>query len=60
MNTPKQFTESPDFDDAVVGAVADNQGAHNKMADYFFTNSPGRGQLVNSIAKAFYEYATAS
>jgi len=30
------------------------------MADYFFTNSPGRVQLVNSIAKAFYEYATAS
>jgi len=24
VNTPKQFTESPDFDDAVVGAVADN------------------------------------
>ena len=30
------------------------------MADYFFTNTPGRGQLVNSIAKAFYEYAAAS
>jgi len=58
VNTPKQFTESPDFDD--VGAVADNQGSHNKMADYFFSNSPGRGHLVNSIAKAFYEYATAS
>ncbi len=57
VNTPKQFVESPDFDDAVTGAVADNQGAHNKMADYFFTNAPGREQLVSSIAKAFYAYA---
>ncbi len=58
VNTPKQFVESPDFDDAVTGAVADNQGSHNKMADYFFTNAPGRTQLVASIAKVFYEYAT--
>jgi type I restriction enzyme R subunit len=60
VNSPKQFAESPDFDDAVVGAVADNQGSHNKMADYFFSNAPGRAQLINSIAKAFYEYAAAS
>lgn len=57
VNTAKQFAESPDFDDAVNGAVADNQDSHNKMADYFFTNQPGRTQLVVSIAKAFYEYA---
>lgn len=53
VNTPKQFVESPDFDDAVTGAVADNQGSHNKMADYFFTNAPGRVQLVADIAKWF-------
>ncbi|MEI2827467.1 MAG: hypothetical protein V9F04_14520 [Dermatophilaceae bacterium] len=29
MNSVKQFAESPDFDEAVVDAVADNQGAHN-------------------------------
>jgi type I restriction enzyme R subunit len=57
VNTPKQFTESPDFDDAVTGAVADNQGAHNKMADYFFTNAPGRSLLVADIAKWFYRVA---
>ncbi|CAN5296561.1 DEAD/DEAH box helicase family protein [soil metagenome] len=57
VNSPKQFAESPDFDDAVTGAVADNQGSHNKMADYFFTNAPGRAELVAAIAKAFYTYA---
>jgi hypothetical protein len=25
----KQFAESPDFDEAVVDAVSDNEGAHN-------------------------------
>jgi type I restriction enzyme R subunit len=57
VNTPKQFVESPDFDDAVTGAVIDNQGAHNKVADYFFSNAPGRAQLVVDIAKWFYEVA---
>ena len=51
VNSAKQFAESPDFDDAVTGAVADNQGAHDKMADYFFTNAPGRVSLVADIAK---------
>lgn len=59
VNSAKQFAESPDFDDAVTGAVADNQGTHNKMADYFFTSAPGRTDLVASIAKAFYEFAAA-
>ena len=58
VNTPKQFAESPDFDDAVTGAVADNQGAHNKMSDYFFTNAPGRERLVSDIAKWFYRVVT--
>ena len=54
VNTPKQFTESPDFDDAVVGAVADNQGAHNKMADYFFGEgqSPARADRHDRLAGA--------
>ncbi len=30
-----------DFDDAVAGEVANNQGAHDKMSDYFFTNASG-------------------
>lgn len=59
VNTAKQFVESPDFDDAVVGAVTDNQGSHNKMADYFFTNAPGRALLVSDIAKWFYRVALA-
>lgn len=55
VNSSKQFVESPDFDDAVTGAVADNQGAHVKMSDYFFTNAPGRSHLVSDIAKWFYQ-----
>jgi type I restriction enzyme, R subunit len=55
VNSAKQFVESPDFDDAVTGAVADNQGAHEKMSDYFFTNAPGRSRLISDIAKWFYQ-----
>ena len=55
VNTARQFAESPDFDYAVTGIVAENQGAHNKMSDYFFTNAPGRQRLISDIAKWFYE-----
>lgn len=55
VNSAKQFVESPDFDDAVTGAVADNQGAHGKMSDYFFTNAPGRLRLIADIAKWFHQ-----
>ena len=55
VNSAKQFVESPDFDDAVTGAVADHQGAHEKMSDYFFTNAPGRTHLMSDIAKWFYQ-----
>ncbi|MGV0871409.1 type I restriction endonuclease subunit R [Mycolicibacterium sp. XJ879] len=54
VNSIKQFVESPDFDDAVTGAVADNHGAHEKMSDYFFTNAPGRSHLISDIAKWFH------
>lgn len=57
VNTVKQFAESPDFDEAVVDAVSDNQGAHNKIADYFFANAPGRPSLILALAKAFHELA---
>jgi type I restriction enzyme R subunit len=58
VNTAKQFSESPDFEHAVVDAVADNQGAHNKIADYFFANAPGRPILMLALAKAFHELAS--
>lgn len=54
VNTPTQFAESPDFDDAVAGAVADNQGAHTKMSDYFFSDAPGKSQLLATIATWFH------
>ncbi len=58
VNSIKQFAESPDFDEAVVDAITDNQGAHGKIADYFFSSAPGRAALVNALAKAFHELAS--
>ena len=60
VNSAKQFIESPDFEYAVTGAVADNQGAHQKMSDYFFTSTPGRTHLMSDIAKWFYQVVAAS
>lgn len=57
VNSVKQFAESPDFDEAVVDAVADNRGAHNKIADYFWSDAPGRPTLILALAKAFHELA---
>ncbi|MFD9829022.1 type I restriction endonuclease subunit R [Tsukamurella tyrosinosolvens] len=55
VNSTKQFVESPDFDDAINDAVADNQDAHGKMSDYFYSNAPGRSALISDIAKWFYQ-----
>ncbi|MBC9957823.1 type I restriction endonuclease subunit R [Yimella sp. cx-51] len=57
VNSKKQFIESQDFHAAVIEAVADNQGAHNKMADYFFSDGPGIAGVVLALADAFYETA---
>lgn len=57
VNSVKQFAESPDFDEAVVDAVADNQGAHKRIADYFWSDAPGRPILILALAKAFHELA---
>jgi len=56
-NTAKQFAESPDLRDSVLAAVADNQGAHNKRADYFFSDGPETGHLMRDIARMFHEFA---
>lgn len=60
VNSAKQFVESPDFEDAVEGAVTDNQGAHQKMSDYFYSNAPGRAHLISDIAKWFHAVVTAA
>ncbi|MFB9164116.1 type I restriction endonuclease subunit R [Arthrobacter psychrochitiniphilus] len=59
VNSKKAFAGSPEFGDAVTSAVADNQLAHNKMADYFFMDSPVLNEIFNSLAALFYERATA-
>ena len=57
VNSVKQFAESPDFDEAVVDAVSDNQNAHGRIADYFWSDAPGRPSLILALAKAFHELA---
>ncbi|MFF5521177.1 type I restriction endonuclease subunit R [Streptomyces coeruleorubidus] len=57
VNSKKQFVESPDFQAAVTEAVADNQDAHNTMADYFFTDGPAINAIIVALADAFYEAA---
>lgn len=57
VNSKKQFLESQDFQTAVTEAVIDNQGAHNTMADYFFSDGPGINGVVLPLAEAFYEAA---
>ena len=57
VNSKKQFLESQDFQAAVTEAVADNQEAHNTMADYFFTDGPGINAIIVALADAFYEAA---
>ena len=58
VNSKKQFLESQDFQTAVTEAVIDNQGAHNTMADYFFSDGPGISAVIIALADAFYEAAT--
>jgi type I restriction enzyme R subunit len=57
VNSKKQFLESQDFQTAVTEAVVDNQGAHNTMADYFFSDGPGINGVILALADAFYEAA---
>ncbi|WP_411108237.1 type I restriction endonuclease subunit R [Streptomyces sp. c-19] len=57
VNSKKQFLESQDFQAAVTEAVADNQDAHNAMADYFFTDGPAINSIIVALADAFYEAA---
>jgi hypothetical protein len=57
VNSKKQFLESQDFQAAVTEAVIDNQGAHNTMADYLFSDSPGINGVILALADAFYEAA---
>ncbi|UKL03111.1 MULTISPECIES: type I restriction endonuclease subunit R [unclassified Streptomyces] len=57
VNSKKQFVESQDFQAAVTEAVADNQDAHNTMADYFFTDGPATNSIIVALADAFYEAA---
>ena len=56
-NTQKQFLDSPDLVDGIIGAVADNQGAHNKMAEYFFGDGRDVRLLINLVGAAYYERA---
>ncbi|MGI8433828.1 MAG: type I restriction endonuclease subunit R [Nocardioidaceae bacterium] len=53
-NSTEQFAESPDLRDEFLATVADNQGAQNKMTDFFFSDNPNVDMLIGSIGAAFH------
>ena len=59
VNTKKQFMDLDDFKTVVTEAVADNQDAHNIMADYFYSEGSGLNAVILALADAFYEAALA-
>lgn len=56
VNTPKQFEESPDLTDLILGAIADTQGEQNKRADYFFGTGVEVEGLIKSIKTTLYKW----
>ena len=54
VNTSTQFAESPDLKDEFLGTIADNQGAHSKIVDFFFSDSPQVEVLIGAFAKAYH------
>lgn len=54
-NTRNHFLESPDLKDGVLDAVADNQQAHNKMADVFYSEGPIQAEFVEHIGRMVFE-----
>jgi len=57
VNTKKQFTDLGESQTMVTVAVADNQAAHNTMADYFVSDGPGINAVIVAAADALYEAA---
>ena len=57
VNTKKQFLESPDLSDGILDAVSDNQGAHSKMSDVFFTDDRTRSESVRLVGVMLDEWA---
>ncbi|GAB3994052.1 type I restriction endonuclease subunit R [Nocardioides marmoraquaticus] len=53
-NTEQQFAESPDLKPELLAAVSDGSDAVSKIADYFFSDSPGVDGLVLALAAAYH------
>lgn len=58
-NTARQFLESPDLHDAIIAAVAGNQGSHNTMARYFAGEGADVDDLIARIGELVHHHATA-
>jgi type I restriction enzyme R subunit len=56
-NSATQFLESPDLNDAVVGAVLSNQASHTKMADFFFGEGQRPAELISMIGALVHLHA---
>ncbi len=53
-NTGKQFSESPDLRDELLTSLADNSGVHQKITDFFFSDSPGVDAMIGTLALAYH------
>ncbi|MGV9768304.1 type I restriction endonuclease subunit R [Microbacterium sp. NPDC003461] len=56
-NTPTQFADSPDFEDALTAAVTDTHESHAKLVDFFFSTDPATAQVKKALLRYFYEAA---
>jgi len=54
-NSKSQFLESPFLRDGVLDAVADNQNAHNRIAETMFGDGQLQHELVKLVGEAVYE-----
>ena len=50
----KQFSESPDLKDELVGTISENQDAHTKIVDFMFSEKPSVELVIDAFAKAFH------
>ncbi len=57
-DTKKQFLESPHLVDLLLDAVSDNQDAHDRMADAFYTDSAARSEIVRLVGALLYEWVS--
>lgn len=54
LNSPRQFLDIPDLSDAVNG----NQSTHNRVSEYFYSDSLVRARLIPKMGQLVYRHAS--